>query len=152
MYQIQDEHGRSYTSPPTWIQNVPPWCNDLLKINHLLQVVRESINFGKMLGDLNSTFIELIPKKLESTSFDEFRPISWYNVIYKLVVNIIVQRLKPILSFVISQEKFSFLQSQQIHDAVSLAQEACHSSKRLNLNTTIMKIVHSKSFDKVHST
>ena len=51
---------------------------DLVK-GDLLKAVQESQRVGKVLGALNSTFLALIPKKKNPSSFEECRPISCYN-------------------------------------------------------------------------
>ena len=93
---------------------------DLVK-GDLLKVVQESQRAGKVLGALNSTFLALIPKKQNSSSFEDFRPISCCNVIYKIIANILARCLKPILSEFITEEQFGFLFNCQIHDVVSLS-------------------------------
>ena len=74
---------------------------DLVK-EDLLKIVQESQRVGKVLGALNFTFLALIPKKQNPASFEEFRPISYCNVVYKLIAKTIALRLKPILSKVIT--------------------------------------------------
>ena len=54
---------------------------DLVK-EDLLKAVQESQRVGKVLGDLNSTFLALIPKKQNPYSFEEFRSISWCNDLF----------------------------------------------------------------------
>ena len=93
---------------------------DLVK-EDLLKAVQESQRAEKVLGALNSTFLALIPKKQNPSSFEEFRPISCCNMVYKIIAKIIAQMLKPILSNIITKEQFGFLFNRQIHDAVSLA-------------------------------
>ena len=93
---------------------------DLVK-EYLLKTVQESQRVGKVLGALNSTFLALIPKKQNPSSFEEMRPISCCNMVYRLIAKTIALRLKPILSKVITQEQFVFLFNKQFHDAVSLA-------------------------------
>ena len=75
---------------------------------YLLKVVQESQRDGKVLGALNSTFLALIPKKQNASSFEEFRPISCCNIIYKIIAKTIDQRLKLILSEIITKEQFGF--------------------------------------------
>ena len=86
-----------------------------------MKAVKESQRDGKVLGDLNFTLLALIPKKQNPSSFEAFRPISCCNVVYKIIAKVIAQRLKPILSVVITKEQFGFLFNRQIHDVVSLA-------------------------------
>lgn len=78
----------------------------------LLKVIEDCKISGHMYEAFNSTFIVLIPKSDNPGSFDEFRPISLYNCIYKIIAKIIENCLCPILSSHISSENFSFLQDQ----------------------------------------
>ena len=95
----------------------------------------------------NSTFIALIPKTDNPGSFDDFRPISLYNCIYKIIAKIIANHLRPIISTHISSEQFSLLQYQQIHEVVGIAQEVLHSIQTKKLKGMILKVDLSKAFD-----
>ena len=70
-------------------------------------------------------------------------------MIYKLIEKVIAQRIKPILSKVITEEQFGFLQNSQILDAVSLAQEALHSIKKEKQKAFSLKLDLSKAYDRV---
>jgi hypothetical protein len=78
----------------------------------ILRLVEEIMIIGQMPLSLNSTFIALIPKKDNSYSLDDFRPISLCNCIYKIVSKVLSRRLKRILSNKISSEQFSFLEGR----------------------------------------
>jgi hypothetical protein len=75
----------------------------------ILKVVEESRINGHIHEPLNSTFIALIPKTDNPSSFDDFRPISLCNCLYKIISKVISRRLKEILSRNISSEQFGFL-------------------------------------------
>lgn len=75
----------------------------------LLGVVEESQTLGRIYAPINSTFIALIPKSDSPVSFNDFRPISLCNCLYKIIAKIIANSIKPILSEHISQEQFAFL-------------------------------------------
>jgi len=45
----------------------------------LLRIVEESRFSGKILGSLNATFIALIPKRKDPSSFEDYRLISLCN-------------------------------------------------------------------------
>ena len=122
---------------------------DLVK-EYLLKIVQESQRARKVLGALNSTFLALIPKKQNPTSFEEFRPISCWNVVYKLIAKTISLILKPILSKVITQEQFGFLENRQIHNAVSLAQETIHTIKLSKNPSFSLKLDLYKAYDRVN--
>lgn len=54
---------------------------------------------------LNSTFLVHILKKEGATQLDYFQPIALCNVVYKIITRLIVERLKPWLPTMISDEK-----------------------------------------------
>jgi hypothetical protein len=60
---------------------------------YLLHVVEEFRRNGMMHLPFNSTFLALIPKKDDPLSFEDFRPISLCNCIYKIVAKLISRRL-----------------------------------------------------------
>ena len=64
----------------------------------LLMVVEESRREGFIHAPLNSMIISLIPKKDNPGKFEDFRPISLCNYLYKIISNIIAKRLKGVLS------------------------------------------------------
>ena len=81
---------------------------------------------GHIPSNLNLTFIALIPKNDDPSSFGEYRPIALYNLMYKISSKIIANRLKQALSVHISPEQYSFLKGRSIHDAIAIAQEILH--------------------------
>eukprot|EP00253_Pinus_taeda_P010150 PITA_10150 len=93
----------------------------------LLGVVEESRTTGSIYHAINSTFIALIPKFDSHESFDDYRPISLCNCLYKIISKTIANHIRPILSRSIAPQQFAFLESRQIHEAIGLAQEAMHS-------------------------
>ena len=123
---------------------------DLIK-KDILAVVQESRKSGKVLGSMNNTFIALIPKKHKCEAFEDYIPISCCNMIYKVIAKIIAQRIKPILSKVITEEQFGFLQNRQILDVISIAQEVIHTIKKEKLGIAL-KLNLSKDYDKVSCT
>eukprot|EP00253_Pinus_taeda_P010674 PITA_10674 len=96
----------------------------------IIDVVEESRLKGEIYRPFNSTFITLIPKKDEPENFEDFRPISLCNCIYKIIAKVIATRIVPILSRNISKKQFGFLDGRQIHEAIGVAQEVIHSVKK----------------------
>ena len=72
---------------------VGPWSSLVIFFGllgqDLLRVVEESQRKGYVLGVVNSTFIDLIPKCTKPESYNELRPISLCNLIYKIIFKII---------------------------------------------------------------
>jgi hypothetical protein len=59
---------------------------------------------------LNTTFITLIPKEEGATHLKKFWPIVLCNIIYKLITKVMALRIKPILPFSISKEKYGYVE------------------------------------------
>ena len=79
---------------------------------NLLRVVEEVRLLGKVPGSINSTFIALIPNFDYPDNVDGSWPISLHHCVYKIISNIIVIRLKLILSRFISPWHFGFLEGR----------------------------------------
>eukprot|EP00253_Pinus_taeda_P011302 PITA_11302 len=116
----------------------------------IADVVEDSRLRGEIYKPFNSTFITLIPKKDDPESFEDFRPISLCNCIYKIIAKVIAVRLVPILSRSISMEQFVFLEGRQIHEAIGVAQEVIHSVKQKKKKGVILKIDLSKAYDRIN--
>jgi hypothetical protein len=117
--------------------------------NELLEVVEESRRLGKVSGELNATFIALIPKSDKPDSFDGFRPIALCNLVYKIITKIIATRIKTSLSTGISKEQFVFLEGRQITDAIRVVHEVLHSIKVKNLKAMVLKLDLVKAYNRV---
>ena len=118
--------------------------------NDLLNMVESSRLEGRVLPSLNSTFIALIPKKEKPLTFEDFRPISLCNIVYKLISKIVALRLKPFLDNFISPQQFGFLKTRQIAKPIAITQEVLHSVKTKNKCALILKLDLSKAFDKLN--
>eukprot|EP00253_Pinus_taeda_P014363 PITA_14363 len=116
----------------------------------ITEVVEESRLKGEIYKPFNSTFIALIPKKDDPESFEDFRPISLCNYIYKIIAKVIANRLVPILSRNISMEQFGFLDGRQIHEAIGVAQEVIHNIKQKKKKGVVLKIDLSKAYDRIN--
>jgi len=94
--------------PDGWTINFYIAFSEILG-NDLLKIVENCRRSGRISSAIKSTFIALIPKSNNHVSFNDFRPISLCNCLYKIIAKIIANRIKPILSHHISPEQFAFL-------------------------------------------
>eukprot|EP00253_Pinus_taeda_P023068 PITA_23068 len=117
--------------------------------SEITEVVEESRQKGEVYRPFNSTFIALIPKKDDPESFEDFRPISLCNCIYKIIAKVIALRIVPILSINISMEQFGFLDRRQIHEAIGVAQEVIHSVRLKKKKGAVLKIDLSKAYERI---
>jgi hypothetical protein len=85
-----------------------------------------------LLKEQNHTFIALIPKKLGASTIHQFRPISLYNIIYKIISKILTNRFKGLLHHFISPFQSAFVPSKNIQDNTIMVLELFNSinSKR----------------------
>lgn len=79
------------------------------------------------LDTINGTFISLIPKIKEAKKVRDYRSISLCNVLYKIVAKVLVDRLKPTLSKIISLTQSAFVLGRYITDNILIVYETLHS-------------------------
>lgn len=121
-------------------------CWDLIK-KDVWEVVEESRTSVVVIPTLNATFLTLILKEERVTNPKQFRPIVLCNVIYKIITKVVANRLKPILTHVISKEQEGYVEGRQIMDNVILGHEVIHSLKVSRTLGMLIKLDLSKVFD-----
>lgn len=94
--------------------------------------VRSIFNSGIMPEYLNKTLITLIPKCKNPESFYNYQPISLCNTVYKLVTKIIVARIRPFLSKLVSPFQSAFVPGRKGLDNAILVQEIIHTMAKKN--------------------
>ena len=52
--------------------------------------------------EINNTFIDLIPKMASPTELGQFQPISLCNMVYKIAVKVLANKLKRLLPEIVS--------------------------------------------------
>lgn len=103
-----------------------------------------------MVGSTKSTFLALIPKEVNLATFDRFRPISLCNVSYKILAKLLANRIKPLLSKLISPSQGGFVAGRHILDNVILVQETMHSNHQRKEQGMLIKLDMTNAFDQVN--
>ena len=85
---------------------------------------------GKMLREVNNSYIVLIPKIQNPSTFNHFRPINLCNTIYKIISKLIVDRLRFVLPSLISPAQSAFIPGRWIAENQLIVQEILHSFKK----------------------
>jgi hypothetical protein len=107
---------------------------------------------GVLPDNFNMTKIVLIPKTENASDLKEFRPISLCNVIYKIISKCMVNRLRPHLQNLISENQSAFIPGRLISDNALIAFEcfhAIHRSKKEENSFCAYKLDLSKAYDRV---
>ena len=71
--------------------------------NCVIQVALGFLNHGIIPPDFNDTHIVLIPKVPNPRKITDYRPISLCNVAYKIASKVVANRLKNVLSLIVSE-------------------------------------------------
>ena len=95
-------------------------------------VIKAVCNFfisGKMLKEVNHSYIVLIPKILNPSTINHYRPISLCNTVYKVISKLIVDRLRAVIPNLVSPTQSAFIPGRWIAENQLIVQEILHSFK-----------------------
>ncbi|XP_024035529.1 uncharacterized protein LOC127899286 [Citrus sinensis] len=102
--------------------------------------------------ELNATAIVLIPKNSQPEYLADLRPIALCNVLYKIVAKMLANRMKAVLSSIISENQSAFVPGRAITDNILILAEIMHYLKRKRQGRTgiaALKIDMSKAYDRI---
>ena len=92
-------------------------CWPIIKLDLILMVISFQIKV-KVGGCTNSTFLALIPKEVNPSSFDRFRPISLCNASYKILAKLLANRFNLLLGKLISPLQGGFVKGRHLVENV----------------------------------
>jgi hypothetical protein len=95
---------------------------------------------GVMPEGVNDTTIVLIPKKDDPADLKDFRPISLCNVIFKVVLKCLVNRLRPLLQDIIAPTQSAFIPGRLITDNALIAFECIHAERSYRAPCVVLVI------------
>jgi hypothetical protein len=89
----------------------------------LCEAVLEFFTSRKLLREVNSTILTLIPKKMNASTMGDYRPIACCNLVYKCITKILANRMLQGLEEVISPNQGALIPKRGIAENILLAQE-----------------------------
>ena len=110
--------------PPLFFQHFWPTIG-----NTVTNMILDFLNFRSpppLPQKFNDTHVFFIPKNNDPKNISNYHPISLCNVIFKLTSKVIANRLKKILSSIISDTQSAFVHGRLITDNILVAFEAMH--------------------------
>ena len=105
---------------------------------------------GFMLRELNHSFIVLKSKNSNTTTVQQYRPISLGNVLYKIISKLLANRLKRVLDKIVSPWQTAFVPERTIQENTFIAQEIMYEMRKKKGKSPWMglKIDMEKAYDR----
>nr|GEV51068.1 hypothetical protein [Tanacetum cinerariifolium] len=118
--------------------------------NDVCNAVRDFSQNGKLLKEINHTFLALIPTVATPMKVNDYRPISCCNVIYKYISKILTNRVIDGIKEVVSENQFAFIPGRCISDNILITQELmCNYHRNSGPLRCAFKVDIQKAYDSV---
>ena len=120
--------------------------------NSVCEEIKEVFKYGVVPSYLNETLLALLPKCQNPELLNNYRPINLCNSIYKVISKIIVARIRPHLSSLISLVQAAFVPGRRGTDNVCIAQELLHTldnKKKGRVGYMAIKLDLEKAYDRL---
>jgi hypothetical protein len=98
---------------------------------------------------LNTTYITLLPKKVDAEQPRDFRPISLVHSFAKLTTKLLANRLVGRLQEMVSSKQSAFIKGNFIQDKFMLVQQTARFLHQQKQPRILLKLDISKAFDSV---
>ncbi|XP_021995690.1 uncharacterized protein LOC110892858 [Helianthus annuus] len=105
---------------------------------------------GRINVGCGSSFITLIPKVKDPVELNNYRPINLVGIISKVISIVLANRLKLVISNVISDSQSAFLKDKFILDGPLIVNELITWCKKRKRQAFLLKIDFEKAYDNVN--
>jgi len=104
---------------------------------------------GKLSKGVNETFIALILKITSPQKLSDFRPISLVGCLYKVLAKVLANRLRNVITSVVSDSQSAFIKGKQILDGILIANEVVDEARCMGKEFLLFKVDFEKAYDSV---
>ena len=108
---------------------------------------KEFHEWERFVSNLNTTFLVLVPKKGDADDHRYFKPTSLVGGQCKMLAKVLANRLKKVVSKVVSSAQNTFVEGRQILDAGLIANKAIDSMLKKNENGVQCKLDIEKMYN-----
>lgn len=116
---------------------------------YFLRMVKNVFKKKKIGGNTKSSYLALVPKESNPSTFNRYCPIPLCNYSYKIITKIISNRIEEVLPIIISENQGGFVPNRKIIDNVIIVQEVIHSNMLRQEKGIIIKFDMVNAFDRV---
>ena len=117
--------------------------------DEVLGFFKEFYEHNRFVKSHNATFLVPIPKKSNVEDLKDLRPIDLVGGLYKILTKVLANRIKRVMSLIISQAQNAFVEGRQILGAVLIANEAVESILRKKESGLLCKLDIEKAYDHI---
>jgi hypothetical protein len=115
----------------------------------LLLAFRATLSLGLTLAFINKGTITLISKSDDHPKLGNWRPITIFGIIYKILAKILAQKIQAHLPLVIRPNLIGFVMGKSILDTNFLAQESLEWAVESGQDLVLFLLDFEKTFDKI---
>ncbi|GJR85045.1 RNA-directed DNA polymerase, eukaryota [Tanacetum coccineum] len=115
----------------------------------LCEAVEWFFLYGNFPRGCNSSFIALIPKIQDAKFVSDYRPITLIGSVYKVVSKILANRLRHVISILVSNVQSAFVKDRQILDCPFIINEIISWCKRKKKQAMLFKVDFAKAYDSI---
>jgi hypothetical protein len=112
----------------------------MFSVLHAGQLELFRLNFGEVI---------LLPKVKEAERIQQYRPICFLNVSFKIFTKVASIRLNIVADDVVRPLHTAFMQGHNILDGIVVLHETVHELHTKKLNGVILKLDFKKAYDKI---
>ncbi|CAI5473374.1 unnamed protein product [Closterium sp. Yama58-4] len=116
---------------------------------HFMSLVKSFSDTASLPASTKDAVTILLHKKGGRDQLENYRPIALLSFTYKVIARVVADRMKTVLSEVVSPEQFGFLPGKRLSDAVGLVADIIEAAKNKDKDWYLLLVDFRKAFDSV---